>query len=94
MRNAAEKSQFVIDWLERGPVDILNSEFVDSYIERFKPRHAIMTFGANRCPELSRLLSSMWTLSIIDRQAVGLSDGSWQPGFPKWVWSYSKKNKV
>jgi hypothetical protein len=93
MKNISKKEEFIMEWLiQENHLDTLNTEFVDAYINAFSPPHKIMTFGANKCPELGRLLSSMYKRGIITRQSFGITNGAWQYGFPKWVWSYSIKS--
>lgn len=74
--------------LKRGGVDILDSAFVDAYIEATEAPHTPTNWGAYKCPQLGRDLSKMYEMGILRRTRVGLSSGAWQPGFPKWVWSY------
>lgn len=81
------------EWLlketrERRFVDVLNSEFVDAYIDEFKPAHQITYWGAKKCRKLGADLAAMAKLGYLERHRSGLSSGAWQPGFPKWVWSY------
>jgi len=74
---------------EIGHVDILNEAFVQAYIDKFHPTYEIRMWGANKCLQLARDLSVMEQSNRMNRTRIGLSKGAWQPGFPKWVWSYS-----
>lgn len=81
------------EWLlkevrERRFVDVLDAEFVDAYIDEFKPTHRVTCWGANKCRQLGADLAEMAAIGYLARSRAGLSGGSWQPGFPKWVWCY------
>jgi hypothetical protein len=68
-------------------VDIGNSPFVDAYIKKFSPKHYIQPFGANKCPEIGRVLKAGYDRLLLNRARVGLS--KMEPGFPKWVYTYT-----
>lgn len=74
----------------REGVDVLNRYFVDDYADATSAKVEIMMWGANRCPQLGRDLLSMYKVGQLERGRIGLA-GNWQPGFPKWVWSYRVK---
>ncbi len=81
------------EWLlayikKHGGVDVLNSDFVDSYVAATGMKVETMVWGANRCRALGRDLAHMEIMSALKRFRIGLG-GNWQPGFPKWVWSYN-----
>jgi hypothetical protein len=79
LRDRVEAYQFV---------DILNSDFVWEYIEKFGFASHACTIGAPVCKQLNRDLAKMAKLGYLKRTPTGISDGNWQPGFPKWVYSY------
>ena len=81
-------AEYIRDKTRGTGVDVLNSDFVDDYVEAFGLRVHIMMWGANKCPQLGRDLSAMTKCGYLKRSRVGLS-GNWQPGFPKWVWGYT-----
>ncbi|HHX71231.1 MAG TPA: hypothetical protein GX708_24695 [Gallicola sp.] len=86
MKNYLEKQEWLLKYIKKNRyVDVLNMEFVDSFILEFNPKHEVMPYGANRCKELGRLLSSLYNQGILDRQAQGISEGE---GFPKYVYVY------
>lgn len=74
--------------LARGGVDILCADFVDAYIEATEAPYGAVNWGAYKCPQLGRDLAAMYRAGTLKRGRVGLSDGAWQPGFPKWVYCY------
>jgi hypothetical protein len=73
---------------ERGGVDVLYADFVDAYMEATGAKCYPQMWGAHKCPQLGRDLSQMARDGALRRHRAGLSGGAWQPGFPKWVWSY------
>lgn len=83
-----EKEQWLIDNIPECGVDILHADFVDKFIDRFKPAFHAVNWGAYKCPSLNRLLARMYKKSILRRSIIGLGL-NWQPGFPKWVYVYS-----
>jgi hypothetical protein len=90
LRMNIEKTEFILDYVEKNMcADCLDSIFVDAYIKKFNPLHRITMFGANKIPELSGILSKMYKSNMLDR--VIIRNGNWQPGFPKWWYSYCKK---
>lgn len=83
------KEKFVLDYLtDIDPhIDILNKPFVDIYITKFKPRHKRVNWGADKVPELGRLLSSMYRKGLLKRSCAGINDAVMY-GFPRWVYIY------
>lgn len=89
MSKKSVRFRWIINHVERLRfVDILNSDFVDGYLEEFKPKFQPMTIGAHKCPQLRRDLSEMASYGFLKRGTIGVG-GNWQPGFPKWVRCYS-----
>lgn len=85
----SDKEQWILNYIRvHDAVDMLNSEFVDAYIDKFNPKVSYTNFGANKVTELSRILSSLYKTGLLKRSAVGLS-GLCGIGFPKWVYVYS-----
>lgn len=77
-----------MQWIkEHGPVDVLNSELVDEYVEATGMKFKWMAWGANVCQQLGRDLAFMAKRGALSRGRLGLG-ANWQRGFPKWVWSY------
>lgn len=69
-------------------VDVLNAPFVDTYVRATGAKVQIMTWGANRCRMLASDLARMHDRGWLKKFRVGLGS-NWQPGFPRWVNSYS-----
>lgn len=70
-------------------VDVLNSGFVFDYANFTGAKITVPFWGAGWCQLLSSDLRRMFKGRLLRRRTVGLSSGAWQPGFPKWVYSYS-----
>lgn len=87
-----EKEEWVLSYIGKyGPVDVLNTDFVDAYAAEFRPRVATQLYGANKCPELGRLLSRMYSGNVLKRFATGIP-GLCGMGFPRWVYVYNLPN--
>lgn len=83
------KLNWLVNWMkENQRADVMNSKLVDEYEEEFKPKVDVMIYGANRCKDLGRTLSTGHKLGLFKRSAVGLTNGAWNVGFPKWVYVY------
>lgn len=83
------KLDWIVNWLkENQHADVMNSKLVDEYEEEFKPKVDVMIYGANRCKDLGRTLSYGYKIGLLKRSPVGLTNGAWYVGFPKWVYVY------
>lgn len=86
----SERVEWIIHHLTRkGFADILDAEFVDRYIEITNSSFKPVQWGAHKCPQLAKDLRKAYDSGLVERSIMGLSGGAWQPGFPKWVYSYS-----
>lgn len=74
-------------------VDVLNRWAVEDYCVQTNASYRGTAWGADICPMFGRDLAYLARLGKLKRQRCGLSDGAWQPGFPKWVWSYRLCNE-
>lgn len=87
MKNEWEKQGWVIEYLKINTMaDMLNEKFVDEYIEEFKPKYSVQLWGANKCNELSKLLSSLYNQGILKRSSTGIPFAP--SGMPKWIYVY------
>lgn len=67
----------------------ISSEFHDAYAAQFpKYQRKAKLWGAQPVGQAMRDLSSLWKQGKLRRVKISLG-GVWQPGFPKWVWSYT-----
>lgn len=75
---------------KNGPVDVLNADFIDAYIEKFQPAVVhYMPYGAHKVPMVGKLLGEMYRMNMLRRNRVGLQGLSGQ-GFPRWVYVYDR----
>lgn len=85
-----------IEWIKKylsekqSLIDILNAEFVDDYINEFHPHYIPMSFGANKVPELGKILSFGYSMGIFERSRIGLY--AHEVGFPNWIYCYELNN--
>lgn len=68
--------------------DVLNQDLVDRYAEHTGARYFGSIIGAGWCPLLAADLRRLYRLGLLKRGRMGMA-GNWQPGFPRWVYSYS-----
>lgn len=88
MKPQRDREEWILQETKKlGAVDILNADFVNRFADFSGSRLVFKCWGAHGCPQLSRDLSEMARKGLLRRQLVGLS-GAWQPGFPRWVYSY------
>lgn len=84
-----ERREWLLRFMSRhGPVDVMNAGLVDAYAEFTGAKVDIMLWGANKCGLLRADLRRLQHSQIVVRHRIGLG-ANWQPGFPKWVNSYS-----
>lgn len=85
-----DKEEWIIVYISKlsnQATDILDSQFVNDYITKFKPKFTHVNWGAHKCKEISRLLAGLYKKGYLTRFSIGLGT-NWQPGFPRWVYSY------
>ena len=91
----AERQSWILSHLESlsaySHVDVLNEQFVNEYVTRFKPAHRITMFGAYKCRQLGKDLAGMFKAGLLDRSVIGLSSTPTED-WPKWVYCYSLTN--
>jgi len=85
-----EKIEWILEYMEEHKyVSSVDTDFVNSFVDKFNPKIRIMNWGANKCRELNRLLAFGYKQGKFSRRATGLGI-NWMYGFPKWVYVYSK----
>jgi hypothetical protein len=72
-------------------VDILDRDFVDAYADATGAACKLQMFGAHSCPQLGRDLGALHRAGYLKRTPTGLPAGDAAMGFPKWVYSYSRR---
>lgn len=80
-----------LEWIQKyierkGPVDVMNRQFVDDYLSTFDVGFIATPYGADRCPRLGRILSEGYKKGLFNRRVAGLWAHEW--GFPNWVYVY------
>ncbi len=68
-------------------VDVLNSDFVDDYLEATGAAFSPMMYGAHRCKQLGKDLAGLYKLGKLRRHTTGI-EGLAGMGFPRWVYAY------
>lgn len=94
---AAQRQQWILYWITNradGFVDILCSEFVESYVEVTGVKYTLLAYGAPKCRQLSADLYEMYCRGLLSRFVVSLPPGSVNEGFPAWVYSYHVRDIV
>lgn len=84
----ADRHHWILGYLRDSEpfVDVLNSDFVDAYLEATRASCYPMPYGAHKCPQLGRDLSTMHQQGRLARSRVGIDLAGM--GFPKWVYVY------
>lgn len=80
-------AQYIATYEPRTGVDVLHRRFVEAYVKATGSHVNPVAWGADKCRQLGADLSAMKRLGELRRFRIGLGF-NWQPGFPKWVWSY------
>ena len=88
MKNLVEKIEWVKTYMTEvdSEVDVLNQKFVEAYVKAFNARVTVTNYGADKCPELGKVLSEGHRLGVFIRNRIGLS--GMIEGFPRWVYVY------
>lgn len=89
-----QRQDWIYQWLkerqaQRFTADVLNSDFVNAYIDATGVKYKTPLFGAPHCPTLGRDLSAMYKEGRLKRYATGIDGGLCYQGFPRWVYVYS-----
>lgn len=84
-----EMEAWVCDWLRRNTeASVVNQQFHDDFHEAFGGTRKETYWGAQPVGKAMRVLGSLAKQRRVVVRTVGLG-ANWQPGFPKWVRSYS-----
>lgn len=84
------RQAWIVQWLkENFCADSVNQQFHEDYHKTFpKYKQAFKFWGAQPVARAMQDLAEMERDGLLKRGRVSLG-GNWQPGFPKWVWSYT-----
>lgn len=92
MSNSQEA--FILDWVRRhASTDSVDQKFHEAFTAQYGGVVSRKMFGAQRNHKAMRLVGKMAKDGKLNRFKVSLG-GAWQPGFPKWVWSYELAEKI
>lgn len=95
MRTKTQRQEWLLDHFKnKGQSysgNVLDSDLVDAYADANEVPVRMQFVGADKCPQLGRDLSSLFTNGYLSRFSVGLGDGLSSMGFPKWIWEYKVK---
>lgn len=84
----ADRRRWVLEWLRANKfADCMNRDFVEDFAEATRCKYVASPWGAGWCRQLTEDLLRMHREGDLRRWRVGLGS-AWQPGMPKWVWSY------
>ena len=82
---------FVNDWLdEHHETSCVDQLFHEAFLRKFGGKYKAKNWGAQPAFSAMKVLKEMYKQGLVSRSVVGLGK-NWQPGFPKWVYSYTKK---
>lgn len=89
MKKQEDRFRWIVGQLSErgGELNILDADFVDSYIDFTGAAHRVRHWGAAMCPLLVSDLRKMKRRYILRRERVGFSNPA--DGFPTWIWSYT-----
>lgn len=99
-KKPSERKEFILNYLRKlnelfpscpgsAKVDVLDSDFVDAYIDFSGVSFDKAKHGYFKCKQLSRDLTEMWQTGELSRYLKRLKPGSRNEGFPGWVYSYT-----
>lgn len=88
-RSLSDKIAWVETYLKEveTQIDVLNTAFVNAYINEFGVAHRFTMYGAFKCPDLGRTLKAGYDKGVFERGRIGLTEHL--SGLPNWVYVYS-----
>lgn len=70
-------------------ISVLDSEFHDMVGEKYPNlKRKLYMFGCMPIPAVMRCLEKLYKEGRVLRFRSGIPSGNWEPGFPKWVYTY------
>ena len=83
------KEMFIRDYLNKNVgVDAVDTEFHEQWFRTFGGKRKETNWGCQISYDAMRCIKNMYNQGILIRGIITLGN-NWQPGFPKWVYSYS-----
>lgn len=93
MTRRDEIRAFVIEYLNKNfCTDALDQKFHNDFFGRFGGKWQATGFGSQPVFSAQRWLKRFYDAGVLDRDIVPLGSAT-QPGFPKWVYSYTLRTK-
>lgn len=85
-----EHQAFINDWLdEHYETSCVDQLFHEAFLKKFGGTYKPKNWGAQPVFAAMKALKEMHKQGLLKRNVAGISQ--WQPGFPKWVYSYTKR---
>lgn len=92
-KTVEDQEKFVLEFVDKhGSLDVCNGDFHDAYHARFGGKRIHYRFGAQPVPEAMARVKALYQRGVLSRAVISLGY-NWQPGFPKWVYSYFRPGK-
>lgn len=80
---------WILEYIEeKGPVSIIDEQFVYSYIKQFDA-YFVARYASPKCPQLSKDLSDLHKEGKLKRRAEGTPSELILREYPKWVYLYN-----
>lgn len=86
-----EHQAFINDWLDKHyETSCVDQEFHEAFRKKFGGMYKATHWGAQPVYAAMKALKEMYKQGLVRRVIAGLGQ-NWQPGFPKWVYGYTKR---
>lgn len=90
-KQITEIQKFIINYIEENKnTDVCDQNFHEQFYNKFDGKRKETNWGAQPVYKAMNWLKKLYEQNILSRGKVSLA-GSWQPGFPKWVYAYRLK---
>jgi len=86
-----DHQKFINEWLDAHyETSCVDQLFHEAFFKKFGGKYKSTNWGAQPVATAMCALKEMYKAGLLNRCIAGLGQ-NWQPGFPKWVYSYNKK---
>lgn len=80
--------EWIVEYLHQNmEASAVNKDFHEKFHQKFGGRKKETFFGAEPVAKAQATLAAMYNKGTVIRRRIGIQN--WQPGMPKWVYSYS-----
>lgn len=91
--NKQKQKEFIIKYVKDNCcVSALDQKFHEEFYNKFKGKRHECYFGARTVYKAMRTIKELYKSNILERKLIGLSN--WQPGFPKWCYTYHISKQI